>query len=81
MELVLPAATVTDAGAIAAALLLASDTATPPVGAGPLKVTVPVVDAPPITLAGETAIEESETPMFEVRGMVTVELAAMATLS
>src|SRR5690349_10292214 len=81
VSLLLPAATVTERGTVAAALLLESETDTPPVGAGPLKVMVPVAEAPPVTLAGETATDESETPTFEVRGIVMVEPAAMATLS
>ena len=32
-------------------------TARPPVGAGPVRVTVPVDDAPPVTLAGLTVTE------------------------
>jgi len=48
-----PAATVTLAGTVATfVLLLESVTAAPPVGAGPLRVTVPCVDTPPVTLAG-----------------------------
>ena len=47
------AATVTLEGTVAAAVLpLASVTTTPPVGAGPLSVTVPVDDVPPVTDAG-----------------------------
>jgi hypothetical protein len=41
VALVLPAATVTDAGTLAAALLLVSDTVAPPVGAALPIVTVP----------------------------------------
>jgi hypothetical protein len=56
LALVAPAATVTLAGARAAVvLLLESDTTAPPVGAGPLNVTVPVEDAPPVTLVGFSA--------------------------
>jgi hypothetical protein len=45
---VAPAATVTLAGTCAAAvLLLARVTSEPPVGAGPLRETVPRADAPP----------------------------------
>lgn len=81
LALVLPAGTVTKAGRVADAVLLASETATPPVGAGPLSETVPVVDVPPVTLAGFIETDERETPTFAVRGMVTVDCAAITTLS
>jgi hypothetical protein len=58
--LLAPAATVTLAGTLAAALSLESITCAPPVGAGPLSVTVPVEDCvPPITLVGFSVREES----------------------
>jgi hypothetical protein len=47
-----PAITVTEAGTVALLMLEASATAAPPVGAGPLKVTVPVDELPPITDVG-----------------------------
>jgi trimeric autotransporter adhesin len=48
-----PAGTVTLAGTVAAAgLLLPSVTTRPPLGAGALRVTVPVEELPPVTLAG-----------------------------
>jgi hypothetical protein len=51
--LVAPAATVTLEGTLAAVvLLLESTTCAPPVGAGPLRVTVPVEEFPPVTLVG-----------------------------
>jgi hypothetical protein len=53
----LPAAIVTEAGTVAEALLLASVTTAPPVGAAAVKVTVPVTDVPPVTLAGLTVTE------------------------
>ena len=50
---VLPVATVTEAGTVAAAvLLLDSVTAVPPVGANPVSVTVPWDVAPPLTVVG-----------------------------
>ena len=60
--LVAPAATVTLEGTVATAvLLLESATCAPPVGAGPLSVTVPVEEFPPVTLAGFRESEERET--------------------
>ena len=60
--LLAPAATVTLEGRLAAAvLLLESVTSTPPDGAGPLSITVPVAESPPVTLAGFSVIEERET--------------------
>jgi hypothetical protein len=58
VALVDPAETVTLEGTLAAPLLLASAICAPPVGAGPLRVTVPVEDAPPTTVAGFRATEE-----------------------
>ena len=60
VALLAPAATVTLAGTVAAAALsLIRETAAPPVGAGPLRVTVPVEGDPPVTLIGLSAIAES----------------------
>ena len=62
LVLVAPAETVTLVGTWAAAvLLLESVTCAPPVGAGPLNVTVPVDDCvPPITLDGFRVNEERD---------------------
>lgn len=58
--LVVPAATVTLAGTVAAdVLLLDSATTAPPDGAGPVSVTVPCDEVPPATLAGLREIAES----------------------
>ena len=55
-----PAGTVTLEGTPAAPLLLDSMISTPPAGAGPLRVTVPVEDCtPPTTLVGFNVSEES----------------------
>lgn len=51
VALVAPAATVTLAGTVAAGLLLESATCAPPAGAGPPRMTVPVTEVPPVTLA------------------------------
>jgi hypothetical protein len=48
-DAVAPAATVTEAGTVAAALLLVSVTTAPPAGAGPLSVIVLVLRVPPPT--------------------------------
>jgi hypothetical protein len=58
LALVCPAATVTLAGTIAAALLLDNVTTVPPVGAAAVSVTVPVELAPPLTVLGLSATEE-----------------------
>lgn len=58
LALVVPAGTVTDAGTAATAvLLLESPTATPPVGAGEERTTVPVTGVPAAAVVGETEIE------------------------
>ena len=55
-DAVAPAATVTEAGVTATAVLeLLRPTTKPPDGAGVASVTVPLLDAPPVTLAGDTA--------------------------
>ncbi len=58
VALVAPAAIVTVGGTLAAPLLLESATCAPPVGAGPLNVTVPVEEFPPTTLVGFSESEE-----------------------
>jgi hypothetical protein len=61
VALVAPAPTVTLEGTLAAVvLLLESITCAPPDGAGPLNVTVPVEEFPPVTLAGFSESEERE---------------------
>ena len=52
-----PEATVTEAGTLAELVLLESETKAPPLPAGPLRVTVPVEELPPITELGLIAIE------------------------
>src|SRR5260370_42639673 len=52
VALLAPAATVTVAGTVAVDVLLERETTAPPVGAGPLSVTVPVEGDPPATLVG-----------------------------
>ena len=72
VALVAPAGTVTLAGTLAALLLLLRRTCAPPAGAGPLSVTVPVEDVPPITLAGLSVSDETVGS-----GTVTVRVAAL----
>jgi hypothetical protein len=53
VAVVAPAAIVTDAGTVAAfVLLLVSATTVPPAGAAVVSVTVPVLAAPPVTAVG-----------------------------
>jgi hypothetical protein len=59
VALVAPPATVTIAGTVAADALLVRYTRAPSLGAGPLRVTVPVEDDPPVTLVGLSPIDES----------------------
>ena len=66
----LPAGTVTDAGTVALELVDDSVTTDPPVPAFPLRVTVPVEDVPPVTLAGL-----SESPVNVAGVMVKVPMA------
>jgi hypothetical protein len=58
VALLAPAATVTVAGTVAVDVLLERETTAPPMGAGPLSVTVPVEGDPPVTLAGFSVSEE-----------------------
>jgi hypothetical protein len=59
VTLVAPAATVTLDGTVAEVLLLKRFTVAPPVGAAPLRVTVPVEGDPLVTLLGLSVIEVS----------------------
>jgi hypothetical protein len=69
---VLPAATVTLVGTVAAAVLLLERlTTAPPAGATPLRVTVPVEGVPPVTLVGFSETDDAVT----VTGAVTVRVA------
>jgi hypothetical protein len=58
LAVVAPAATLTFAGTVAAALSLERAAIRPPAGAAPVRVTVPVEELPPITEAGLTLMEE-----------------------
>jgi hypothetical protein len=73
VAVVAPAATVMLAGTCAAVvLLLVRVTTAPPDGAGPVKVTVPVDDVPPITEVGLRVTEVSAAA-------VTVRVAVFVT--
>jgi hypothetical protein len=73
---VLPEGTATEVGTVAAAvLLLCRATLTPPVGAGPVRVTVPVEDPPPLTLVGLTVTDVRLTG-----GVVTVGVTVSVAL-
>lgn len=65
-----PASTVTFAGTEATELLLDRETTEPPAGAGPVRVTVPVAEAPPPTVVGFTANDNSV-----IGGGMTVNVA------
>jgi hypothetical protein len=67
-----PAPTVTDAGTVTPALLLAKATTAPPAAAGPFSVTVlAVVDPPPTTVFGDNVT--ADTPAgCTVRPVLTV---------
>jgi len=71
--LLVPAGTVTLAATVAAAvLLLVRLTTAPPLGAGPLSVTVHVEGFPPVTLAGFSATEDRATgPAAALKTMST----------
>lgn len=71
-----PAATITEAGTVVDASLLASVTVAPPVGAAALKVTVPVALVKLATLAGFTEMAERVTPLAGV----IVRVAVLLTL-
>jgi hypothetical protein len=58
VALVAPETTVTALGTPATLLLLDNETTAPPVGAGPLSVTVPCDEVPPVTLDGAKASED-----------------------
>ena len=60
VAVVAPAATVTDGSTVATlGLLLVNVTTAPPAGAAALSVTLPVLFAPPVSVAGFSVIEAS----------------------
>ena len=80
VAVVAPPATVTFAGTVAApVLLLLSVTTAPALAAGPLSVTVPVVEVPPITTVGLRLVELT-TGAVTVSAVVFVELLLVAEM-
>jgi hypothetical protein len=75
VALVAPAAIVTLAGTRAADVLLLNVTTAPPVGAAPVKVTVPVELLPPTTAVGLVVTDDKDT------GAITVSVALWMTPS
>jgi hypothetical protein len=65
-----PAATMTLEGTEAEELLLDRVTGIPPVGAGPLRVTVPVDELSPVTVVG---LRETETKVTAAAGLMVSE--------
>ncbi len=63
-----PAAIVTEVGTVAAGFALAKLTTALPTGAGAVKVTVPLVDCPPVTVEGFNPIE-ANAGVVEVDGL------------
>jgi hypothetical protein len=74
VALVAPAATVTLAGTVAAEAPLERLTTAPLLGAGPLRVTVPVEEEPLVTLLGLSVTEER---VGDVPAGVTVSVAVL----
>jgi hypothetical protein len=74
VPVVLPAATVTEAGTVAAALLLDKTTEMPPAGAALFKVIVPVEELPRATLVGLSDTDERAAGAVMVRAAVLLAL-------
>jgi len=82
LALLAPAGTVTLAGTAATlGLLLERETTAPPVGAGPLRVTVPVEDcAPPTTVVGFIVSEERDMGVEGAEPCSKVQTAGFGSL-
>src|SRR2546425_304601 len=74
VALVAPSGTVTLAGTVAAASLLARETTAPSRGAGALSVTVPVEERPPVTLVGPRLSEERMAGVLFI-GVLLISIA------
>ena len=70
---VLPAATKTEEGHRASELLDAKLTATPPVAAGPFRLTVPTAIFPPATVEGATTSPDTETGVIAKLAVAVVD--------
>src|SRR3981081_384249 len=82
VALVAPAATVTLEGTLAAVvLLLESVTCAPPDGAGPLNVTVPVEEFPPVILVGFSESEERERDAGTAEDSSKSQIAGLESFS
>ena len=83
LALLAPAGTVTLAGTAATpGLLLERETTAPPVGAGPLRVTVPVEDcAPPTTLVGLSVSAERVVGVEGAEPCSKVQTAGFGSLN
>ena len=81
VALVAPAGMVTLAATCAAALLLDRLTETPPLGAGPLSVTVPVEPCPPVTIEGLMLTACKAEELFTVKVAVSVSVAPLDSLT
>ena len=65
-----PSGTFTTAGTEIAGLLLAMATSTPPAGAIPVKVTLPIVDAPPFNMVAIVTVDNTGAATVMVLVMV-----------
>ena len=81
VAVVAPAATVTLAGTVVLLLLSDNVTTDPPLGAGPFRVTVPVEELPPVTVAGFRLTEASAGGLtVSVAVLVPFEVAVIVTV-
>jgi hypothetical protein len=78
---VLPAGTVTVAGTVTPASLLDNATDVGPLEEAAVNVTVPIDDCSAVTLVGASDTDVGVTPSPALVDNVTVEFAAMTTLS
>jgi hypothetical protein len=74
VAVVLPAGTATVAGTVADVVLLDRATEIPPLGAAPVKVTVPVDEVVPVTLAGLRDTDDSAAEGVTVSAEVLLTL-------